>query len=121
MNIPDLFLIFRGKLSVYHRFFIDPLYQVEEIPIYSCFESFYGERLDFCLILHVYIEMIILVLYSISMCIQLIYHMLNPLSLSCLGEGNGNPFQCSYLENPRDGEAWWAAIYGVTQSWTQLK
>ena len=42
-------------------------------------------------------------------------------SLSCIGEGNGNPFQCSCLENPRDGGAWWAAIYGVTQSRTQLK
>ena len=42
-------------------------------------------------------------------------------SLSCIGEGNGNPFQCSCLENPRDGGAWWAAIYGVAQSWTQLK
>ena len=37
------------------------------------------------------------------------------------GEGNGNPLQCSCLENPRDGGAWWAAVYGVTQSWTQLK
>ena len=37
-------------------------------------------------------------------------------SLSCIGEGNGNPLQCSCLENPRDGGAWWAAIYGVTQS-----
>ena len=35
-----------------------------------------------------------------------------------IGEGNGNPLQCSCLENPRDGGAWWAAIYGVTQSWT---
>ena len=35
-------------------------------------------------------------------------------SLSCIGEGNGNPLQCSCLENPRDGEAWWAAVYGVT-------
>ena len=34
------------------------------------------------------------------------------------GEGNGNPLQCSCLENPRDGGAWWAAISGVTQSWT---
>ena len=42
-------------------------------------------------------------------------------SLSCIGEGNGNPFQCSCLENPRDGGAWWVAIYGATQSWTQLK
>ena len=38
---------------------------------------------------------------------------------SCLG--NGNPLQCSCLENPRDGAAWWAAVYGVAQSWTQLK
>ena len=42
-------------------------------------------------------------------------------SLSCTGEGNGNPLQCSCLENPRDGGAWWAAVYGVPQSWTQLK
>ena len=37
-------------------------------------------------------------------------------SLSRIGEGNGNPLQCSCLENPRDGEAWWAAVYGVAQS-----
>ena len=42
-------------------------------------------------------------------------------SLSCIGEGNGNPLQCSCLENPRDGEAWWAAVSGVAQSRTQLK
>src|SRR5574337_1197815 len=42
-------------------------------------------------------------------------------SLSCTGEGNGNPLQCSCLENPRDGEAWWAAVYGVTQSRIRLK
>ena len=42
-------------------------------------------------------------------------------SLSCIGEGNGNPLQCPCLENPRDVEAWWAAIYGVAQSWTRLK
>ena len=42
-------------------------------------------------------------------------------SLSCIGEGNGNPLQCSRLENPRDGGAWWAAVYGVTQSRTRLK
>ena len=40
---------------------------------------------------------------------------------SCIGEGNGNPFQCSCLENPRDGGAWWAAVYGVAQSRTRLK
>ena len=42
-------------------------------------------------------------------------------SLSCFGEGNGNTLQCSCLENPRDGGAWWAAIYGVSQSQTRLK
>ena len=42
-------------------------------------------------------------------------------SLSCIGEGSGNPLQCSCLENPRDGGAWWAAVYGFTQSWTRLK
>ena len=42
-------------------------------------------------------------------------------SLSCIGEGNGNPLQCSCLENPRDGGAWLAAVYGVAQSWTRLK
>ena len=42
-------------------------------------------------------------------------------SLSCVGEGKSNPLQCSCLENPRDGGAWWAAVYGVTQSWTQLQ
>ena len=41
-------------------------------------------------------------------------------SLSCIGEGNGNPFQCSCLENPRDGGVWWAAVHGVTTSWTRL-
>ena len=40
---------------------------------------------------------------------------------SCIGEGNGSPLQCSFLENPRDGGAWWAAVYGVAQSWTWLK
>ena len=42
-------------------------------------------------------------------------------SLSCTGEGNGNPLQCSCLENPRDGAAWWAAVYGVAQSRARLK
>ena len=42
-------------------------------------------------------------------------------SLSCIGEGNGNPLQCSCLENPRDGGAWWAAVSGVAQSQTWLK
>ena len=42
-------------------------------------------------------------------------------SFSCIGEGNGNPLQCSCLENPRGGRAWWAAVYGVAQSRTRLK
>ena len=41
-------------------------------------------------------------------------------SLSCIGEGNGNPLQCSCLKNPKDGGAWWAAICGVAQSRTRL-
>ena len=43
------------------------------------------------------------------------------ISLSYIGEGNGNPHQCSCLENPRDRGTWWTAIYGVTQSRTRLK
>ena len=42
-------------------------------------------------------------------------------SFSCIGEGNGNPLQCSCLENPRNGGAWWAGVYGVAQSRTRLK
>ena len=42
-------------------------------------------------------------------------------SLSCIGEGNGNPLQCSFLENPRDRGVWWAAVHGVAQSRTRLK
>ena len=44
-----------------------------------------------------------------------------PFSLSCIGEGDGNPLQCSCLENPRDRGAWWAAVYGIAQSRTRLK
>ena len=44
-----------------------------------------------------------------------------PFSPACIGGGNGNPLQCSCLENPRDGGAWWAVIYGVAQSRTRLK
>ena len=40
--------------------------------------------------------------------------------ISCIGEGNGNPLQCSCLENPRDGGAWWAAVHGVAKSQTRL-
>ena len=43
------------------------------------------------------------------------------LFLSCIGEGNGSPLRCSCPENPRDGGAWWAAVYGVAESWTRLK
>ena len=42
-------------------------------------------------------------------------------SLSCIGERHGNPHQCSCLESPRDRRAWWAAVYGVSQSRTRLK
>ena len=50
------------------------------------------------------------------------FHMLEKeMTLSYVGEGNDNPLQCSCLENPRDGGAWWAAVYGVTQSRTRLK
>ena len=54
---------------------------------------------------------------ELDMTEQLHFHF----SLSCIGEGNGNPLQCSCLENPRDGRAWRAAICGVAQSWTWLK
>ena len=53
----------------------------------------------------------------VNMTEQLHFHF----SLSCIGEGNGNPLQCSCLANPRDGGAWWAAICGVAQSRTRLK
>ena len=48
---------------------------------------------------------------------QLHFHFL----FSCIGEGNDNPLQCSFLKNPRDWGAWWVAVYGVAQSWTRLK
>ena len=54
---------------------------------------------------------------ELDMTEQLDFHF----SLSCIGGGNGNPLQCSCLENPRDGRAWWAAICGVAQSRTRLK
>ena len=53
---------------------------------------------------------------ELDMTEQLHFHF----SPSCIGEGNGNPLQCSCLENPRDGGAWWAAVYGVAQSRTRL-
>ena len=49
------------------------------------------------------------------------YDWATSLSLSCIGEGNGNPLQCSCLENPRDRGAWWVAVYGVAKSQTRLK
>ena len=42
-------------------------------------------------------------------------------SLSCIGEGKGNPLQCSCLDKPRDRGAWWAAVHGIAQRWTRLK
>ena len=54
---------------------------------------------------------------ELDMTEQLPFHF----SLSCIGEGNGNPLQCSCLENPRNGRAWWAAVYRVAQSQTRLK
>ena len=53
---------------------------------------------------------------KVDMTEQLHFHF----SLSCIGEGNGNLLQCSCLENPRDGGAWWAAVSGVVQSRTKL-
>ena len=58
-----------------------------------------------------------LCLYKSDMTERLPFHF----SLSCIGEGNGNPLQCSCLENPMGGEVWWAAVYGVAQSRTRLK
>ena len=55
--------------------------------------------------------------YELDTTEQLHFHF----SLSCIGGGNGNPLQYSCLENPRDGGAWWAAVYGVAQSRTRLK
>ena len=54
---------------------------------------------------------------KLDMTEQLHFHF----SLSCFGEGNGNPLQCSCLENPRDRGAWWAVVHGVAQSRTRLK
>ena len=55
--------------------------------------------------------------YELDATERLHFHFL----LSCIGEGNGGPLQCSCLENPRDRGAWWASVYGVAQSRTQLK
>ena len=56
-----------------------------------------------------------------SLCLHTAERLHFHFSLSCIGEGNGNPLQCSCLENPRDGGAWWAAVSGVAQTQTQLK
>ena len=53
--------------------------------------------------------------------LRVVHDWATSLSLSCIGEGNGNPLQYSCLENPRDGRAWWAAVSGVAQSQTWLK
>ena len=57
------------------------------------------------------------VLIYLVLCLRSVW-LLFHFSLSRIGEGNGNPLQCSCLENPRDGGAWWATVYGVTQSRT---
>ena len=62
-----------------------------------------------------------LVSYSLWGCRELDTSEQLHFSLSCIGEGNGNPLQCSCLENPRDRGAWWAAIYGVAQNRIWLK
>ena len=60
--------------------------------------------------------------YAVSgVIIDLKYIIAGVIFIIARGEGNGNPLQCSCLENPRDGEAWWASVYGVAQSWTRLK
>ena len=61
-----------------------------------------------------------LIIHSLWVCEETGTHILCQV-LSCIGEGNGNPLQCSCLENPRGGGAWWAAVYGVAQSRTRLK
>ena len=53
--------------------------------------------------------------------VYLVKAMVFPVVMYGCGEGNGNPLQYSCLENPRDRGAWWAAVYGVAQSWTRLK
>ena len=62
--------------------------------------------------------MVQLVAQTVSICLQCGDLGPIPLSGRSPGEGNGNPLQCSCLENPRDGGAWWAAVCGITQSWT---
>ena len=59
--------------------------------------------------------------FTVHYCWSLAWRILSITLLVCIGEGNGNPLQCSCLENPRDSRAWWVAVYGVTQSRTRLK
>jgi len=56
-----------------------------------------------------------------TLVVKMMYLLFIMLSKVIIGEGNGTPLQYSCLENPREGGAWWAAIYGVAQSWTRLK
>ena len=60
-----------------------------------------------------------LICYAVFISVLLFFFFLSP--KSCCGEGNGTPLQYSCLENPMDGGAWWATIYGVAQSRTRLK
>ena len=80
--------------------------------------------LIFCLsntITWVYNNTVRKIFLPFPICVSFFLALLTILWLSCIGEGNGNPLQCSCLENPRDRGAWWAAIYGVAQSRTRLK
>ena len=89
------------------------------VYIYTCVYT------HICVYTYVYIHVYICVYMCIHIYGRRQWHFTERLrfhfSLSCIGEGNGNPLQCSCLENPMDGEAWWAAVHGVAQSWTRLK
>ena len=99
----NLFLMLRSILRV------SLLAPSKELDISMCFSLATG----FC----VYSDLLS-IWYINNLTISLLVSLL---SLSCIGERNGNPLQCSCLENPRDGGAWWAAVYGVAQSQTRLK
>ena len=95
----------------------------EKICVQCFLNSFYLKNITFfhyrvynwkCLISHYHIDK-----HSLQWIFSFLFF-LNWCS-SCIGEGNSNPLQCSCLENPRDGGAWWAAIYGVAQSRTRLQ
>ena len=77
--------------------------------------------IELCIVVQRFRIMCCSVLFSeyLCLCSLLVSHF--HFSLSCIGEGNGNPVQCSCLENPRDGGAWWAPVSGVAQSRTRLK